>query len=92
MVGDSILDTLMPLFITAFPTIGALLLLYSESQRKLRLRKEKIAAGYCILLGFLFFIGWEIYWLYAAVAGGFVVVVSIYVLIRKKLRGVPINS
>ena len=92
MLGDSqVLNTLMPVLIVFFPTIGGLLLVRSESQRR-KLYKEEIIACYCIFLGFLLFIGWEGYWLAAAVAGGFVVVISIYALIRKRLRGVPINT
>ena len=92
MFGDSeVLNTLMPILITFLPTIGALLLVRSQSQRR-KLYKQEIIACYCIFVGFLLFISWEGHWLPAAVAGGFVVVISIYALIRKRLRGVPINT
>ena len=92
MFGSSqVLNTLMPVLITFLPTIGALLLVRSQSQRR-KLYIQEIVACYCIFLGFLLFISWEGYWLPAAVAGGFVVVISIYALIRKRLRGVPINT
>lgn len=92
MLGNSqVLSTLMTVFIAFLPTIGGLLLVHSESQRR-KLSKEEIIASYCIFLGFLLFIGWEGNWLAVAVSGGFVVVVSIYALIRKRLKGVAINT
>ena len=82
------LDTLMPVFITFLPTIGALLLVRSQSQRR-KLDRPEIAACYCIFLGFLLFISWKVYWVPAAVAGGGVIGLSIYSLMRTSIRKRP---